>query len=105
MVHVKGYVRADGTKVRAHSRWAAGARRGMSVLVAIALVAVGFAGTSGSGSVGGVGKRAPRPGSTAMYPVKFPDLGQAAAPADRLASDQGHCMIAICPGWSCEAEG
>ncbi|WP_405655247.1 hypothetical protein OG581_39765 [Streptomyces sp. NBC_01386] len=18
---------------------------------------------------------------------------------------QGHCMIAICPGWSCEAEG
>ncbi|MFC9535080.1 hypothetical protein ACFT38_31950 [Streptomyces sp. NPDC056975] len=72
MVHVKGYVRADGTKARAHSRWADGARQEMSVLATIALVAVGFAGTSGSGSADGLGKQAPRPGLTAMYPVKFP---------------------------------
>ncbi|MEU6664236.1 hypothetical protein [Streptomyces sp. NPDC046821] len=72
MVHVKEYVRADGTKVRAHSRWAAGARREMSLLSIIALVVVGFAGTSGAGSAEGSGKEAPRPRPTAVYPVKFP---------------------------------
>ncbi|MFF1690729.1 hypothetical protein [Streptomyces sp. NPDC058254] len=70
MVHVREYVRADGTKVRAHSRWAAGARREMSVLAVIALVVVGFAGTTGSGSADGSGKQAPR---STVYPVKFAD--------------------------------
>ncbi|PJN07846.1 hypothetical protein CG723_31060 [Streptomyces sp. CB01635] len=73
MVHVREYVRADGTKVRAHSRWAAGARREMSVLAAIALVVDGFAGTTGSGSADGSTKKVPRPRPTAVYPVKFPD--------------------------------
>ncbi|MER7200720.1 hypothetical protein CG723_31155 [Streptomyces sp. CB01635] len=73
MVHVREYVRADGTRVRAHSRWAAGARREMSVLAVIALVVVGFAGTTGSGSADGFNKQRPRPRSTAVYPVKFRD--------------------------------
>ncbi|MFD7781346.1 hypothetical protein [Streptomyces sp. NPDC059753] len=73
MVRVREYVRADGTRVREHSRWAAGARREMSVLATIALVVVGFAGTSGSGSAEGSGKQTPRPRSTAVYPVKFPN--------------------------------
>ncbi|UDM05405.1 hypothetical protein [Streptomyces longhuiensis] len=73
MVRVREYVRADGTRVREHSRWAPGARREMSVLATIALVVVGFAGTSGSGSAEGSGKPKPRPRSTAVYPVKFPD--------------------------------
>ncbi|MFC9672556.1 hypothetical protein [Streptomyces sp. NPDC056949] len=72
MVHVREYVHANGTKVRAHSRWAAGARREMGVLAAVALVVVVFAGTTGSGSADGSGKRAPEPGST-VYPVKFAD--------------------------------
>ncbi|MET7930193.1 hypothetical protein ABZT43_41040 [Streptomyces sp. NPDC005349] len=72
MVHVREYVRANGTKVREHSRWAAGARREMSVLATIALVVVGFAGTTGSGSADGSGKQAPEPRST-VYPVKFAD--------------------------------
>lgn len=71
VVHVKQYVRADGTKVKAHSRWAAGARREMSVLAIIALV-VGFSGASGAGSADGSGSEVPRPRSTAVYPVKFP---------------------------------
>ncbi|MFD3476742.1 hypothetical protein [Streptomyces sp. NPDC058695] len=73
MVHVREYFRADGTRVRAHSRWAAGGRREMSVLAVIALVVVGFAGTSGAGSADGSGMKVPRPGATAVYPVKFPD--------------------------------
>ncbi|RVU14811.1 hypothetical protein EOT10_40175 [Streptomyces antnestii] len=71
MVHVKEYVRADGTKVRAHSRWAAGARHEMTILAAVALVVVGFAGTTKAGSADGSGKQTPRPRST-VYPVKFP---------------------------------
>ncbi|WP_240654159.1 hypothetical protein [Streptomyces sp. AcE210] len=44
----------------------------MSVLATIAVVVVGFAGTSGSGSADGSTKQTPRPRSTAVYPVKFP---------------------------------
>ncbi|MFB8000116.1 hypothetical protein ACFC4G_46035 [Streptomyces sp. NPDC056002] len=73
MVHVREYFRADGTRVRAHSRWAAGGRREMSVLAVIALVVVGFAGTTGSGSADGPSKQRPGPQSTAVYPVKFRD--------------------------------
>ncbi|WP_432180510.1 hypothetical protein [Streptomyces sp. NBC_00063] len=40
----------------------------MSVLATLAVVVVGFAGTTGSGSADG---SVPR--STAVYPVKFPD--------------------------------
>ncbi|MET8214062.1 hypothetical protein ABZT51_51375, partial [Streptomyces sp. NPDC005373] len=72
VVRVREYVRADGTKVREHSRWPAGARREMTTLAVIALVVVGFAGTTGSGSADGSGKQAPRPRST-VYPVKFAD--------------------------------
>jgi hypothetical protein len=72
MVHVDAYERADGTKVRSHSRWAAGARGQMTVLALVALVIVGFSGTGASGEGGGgKGKPAPRPQSTSVYPVKF----------------------------------
>ncbi|MCX5083866.1 MULTISPECIES: hypothetical protein [unclassified Streptomyces] len=40
-------------------------------LATIALVVVGFAGTTGSGSADG--KKVPRPGAIAVHPVKFPD--------------------------------
>ncbi|GAA1267010.1 hypothetical protein GCM10009646_63220 [Streptomyces aureus] len=72
-VHVREYVRADGTKVWAHSRWAAGARREMSVLAAIAPVVVGFAGTTGSGSADGSTKKVPRPRPTptVSYPIPW----------------------------------
>ncbi|MFE2992627.1 hypothetical protein [Streptomyces sp. NPDC059262] len=71
MVNVKEYIRADGTRGRVHSRWAAGARREMSVLATVALVVVGFAHATGSGGADGSGEKAPRP--SAVYPVKFLD--------------------------------
>ncbi|MFH8492397.1 hypothetical protein [Streptomyces longisporoflavus] len=73
MVHVAKYQRADGTKVRAHSRWAAGARQEMTILAVVALVIVGAGSTtsSGSGNSGDSGDPAPR--QTAGYPVRFPD--------------------------------
>ncbi|GAB1340791.1 hypothetical protein ACE1SV_73810 [Streptomyces sp. E-15] len=75
MVQVREYERADGTKVRAHSRWYPGARREMTIVAVIALVVLGF-GNSGSGSGsadgGGGDKRLPRPQRTGVYPVHFP---------------------------------
>jgi hypothetical protein len=74
MVAVSEYERADGTKVRAHTRWAPGARGEMFkvALFALAVVAIGggastAATTSGSGS-----GQLPKPKTTAVYPVKFP---------------------------------
>lgn len=52
MVQVRADQRADGTRVRAHSRWAAGARGEMAIVAVIALVVVGFSG-SGAGSASG----------------------------------------------------
>ncbi|MFG3207954.1 hypothetical protein [Streptomyces sp. NPDC048192] len=71
MVHVREYERADGTKVRSHSRWAPGARREMTIFAVISLVVLGYGG-AGTGSGGSAGEQAPRPKSTAVYPVKFP---------------------------------
>ena len=76
MVAVSGYVRADGTKVRPYTRWAAGARSEMTKLVLFALVVLGFggaAGTAATTSEGGSGELPkPKSKSTAVYPVKFP---------------------------------
>ncbi|MGX1675965.1 hypothetical protein [Streptomyces sp. NPDC055400] len=70
MVHVNAYVRADGTRVLAHSRWAAGVRSQMSALAVVVLVVVGFSGT-GASSEGRQGKPAPRPTPTVSYPIRW----------------------------------
>lgn len=73
VVQVGEYERADGTKVRAHSRWHPGARRELTIFAVIALVVVGF-GSSAGGAAGGAGsgERLPRPQQTGVYPVHFP---------------------------------
>lgn len=74
MVQVRGYERADGTKVRAHSRWYPGARRELTILAVVALAVVGFGDSGGSagGAGTGAGERLPRPQQTGVYPVHFP---------------------------------
>ncbi|MFF1379042.1 hypothetical protein [Streptomyces sp. NPDC058308] len=59
-----------GTKVRRYFRWAPGAKRDLSILVVLGLAAVGYGGTAGSAGGDGSGS-APRPTSTATYPVHF----------------------------------
>ena len=73
VVQVGEYERADGTKVRAHSRWHPGARQELTIFAVISLVVVGF-GSSSGGSAGGTGsgERLPRPQQTGVYPVHFP---------------------------------
>ncbi|MEU0032056.1 hypothetical protein [Streptomyces sp. NPDC006335] len=72
MVQVREYERADGTTVRAHSRWHPGARRELTIFAVFALTVLGF-GSSGGGSTGtGSGERLPRPQQTGVYPVHFP---------------------------------
>lgn len=83
-MHVDAYKRADGTKVRAHSRWAAGARREMTVLAVVALVAIGF-GSTGAGSAGGSGEQPPRPRSTSPYPVKLPGWEEPTRPSPSVS--------------------
>ncbi|WP_432041009.1 hypothetical protein [Streptomyces chartreusis] len=83
MVAVSGYERADGTKVRPHTRWAPGARSEMMKVALFALLVVGVgggAGTAATSSGGGAGQL-PKPRTTAVYPVKFP--GQEAKQAPR----------------------
>ncbi|MFE7243723.1 hypothetical protein [Streptomyces sp. NPDC057580] len=80
MVHVDEYERADGTRVKAHSRWAAGARREMTILAVITLMVLGV-GSTGSGSDSSGSGKSPRPRSTVVYPIKFP--GQNTKPASR----------------------
>ncbi len=69
---VRPYVRKDGTPVRGYSRWAAGGRREMAILAAVALVVVGGGNAmDGSGKASGA-ERGPRPKPTAVYPVHLP---------------------------------
>ncbi|MEU7665369.1 hypothetical protein AB0B60_43970 [Streptomyces lincolnensis] len=81
VVWIDKYKRSDGTVVRAHSRWAPGARREMTVLAVVALAVVGM----GNGARGGTADgTAPRPQSTVQYPIRFEgasaEEGQAAQP-------------------------
>jgi hypothetical protein len=73
VVQVGEYERADGTKVRAHSRWHPGARRELTIFAVVALAVVGF-GSSGGGTAGGAGagERLLRPQQSGVYPVHFP---------------------------------
>lgn len=63
------YRRADGTQVKGHSRWAAGARREMAIIVVAGLVVVAGGNTTPSKATDG--KPYPRP-TAGVYPVKFP---------------------------------
>lgn len=69
MPWIEEYERADGTRVRAHYRWAAGARREMAVLAVVALAVVGIG--NGGVQVGTADGTAPRPQSTVQYPIRF----------------------------------
>ena len=68
MPWVRDYVRADGTPVRGHSRWAQGARREMTIFAGFALAVVVLG--NGNASTGS-GEAAPRPQSTVQYPIRF----------------------------------
>ncbi|MGW1305722.1 hypothetical protein ACWD5R_39460 [Streptomyces sp. NPDC002514] len=68
-------MRADGTPVRAHSRWAAGARREMTILGFVVLAVVGL----GNGNIVAGGGQVPRPQPTVKYPIRFDT-----APAPRV---------------------
>lgn len=69
MPWIRPYVRSDGTAVKGHSRWAAGARREMTIFGLFALAVVGF-GHSTTASTDGPGA-VPRPQSTVHYPIHF----------------------------------
>lgn len=74
MPWIRDYVRSDGTPVRGHSRWPAGARREMTIFAgfALAVVALGNGNGNGNGNVSaGSGDAAPRPQSTVQYPIRF----------------------------------
>lgn len=69
MPWIRPYQRADGTQVKGHSRWAAGARKEMAIVAVAGIVVLGGGNTAPSG--GSEGKPYPRP-TPGVYPVKFP---------------------------------
>lgn len=69
MPWIRPYVRADGTQVKGHSRWAAGARREMAIVAVVGVVVL--AGGNTAPSKGPGGKPYPRP-TSGVYPVRFP---------------------------------
>ncbi|MFG2651326.1 hypothetical protein [Streptomyces sp. NPDC048436] len=65
-------MKGDGTRVRAHYRWAAGARKEMAIFAVFALAVAGMGdGAVDLGGDGGTG-RSPRPDQSVQYPIKFP---------------------------------
>lgn len=77
MPYIEPYVKGDGTRVRGHYRWAAGARKEMTIFAVVALAVVGMG--SGTAGVGG-GGQSPAPNSTVRYPIKFEDQPRKAGP-------------------------
>ncbi len=78
MPFVRGYVRSDGTPVRAHFRWAPGARQQMTIFAVVALVVVSYGHSNTEAQDG----KSPRPASTVTYPIHFnrtPDVPRKAA--------------------------
>ncbi|MEU6060232.1 hypothetical protein [Streptomyces sp. NPDC047097] len=75
MPAVRAYVKANGTKVRAHWRNAAGSNGQVALLVAVVLVvfaASGGGAAGANGERGGGGKRLPGPRPTTVYPITWP---------------------------------
>lgn len=89
MPRVRSYIRKDGTQVREHSRWAAGARREMAIFVGIAVVVVGAGSSMGDASTASKSGlepgQQPRPKSTAVYPVHFPGWEEPKKPAPTVS--------------------
>ncbi|GGZ18238.1 hypothetical protein GCM10010327_56640 [Streptomyces nitrosporeus] len=77
MPWIDAYRRANGTWVRGHSRWAAGARREMAVLVFVGIVVVGGGNSMQPAASSGAPQPRPTPG---VYPVKFPGWSQPPVP-------------------------
>ncbi|MET9483523.1 hypothetical protein [Streptomyces sp. NPDC006638] len=78
MPYIARFVKADGTVVRGHYRWAAGARHEMAIL-AVAVAAIAVIGNGNVSSKGGQG-HTPRPQKTGSYPITFADKGRAVKP-------------------------
>ncbi|MFF0190796.1 hypothetical protein [Streptomyces sp. NPDC005244] len=66
MPFIQKYVRSDGTPVRAHYRWAQGARREMTIIAFAALAAVSFGHNGGQAAQNSGPQKAP-----AQYPILF----------------------------------
>ncbi|NMI63174.1 hypothetical protein [Streptomyces sp. RLA2-12] len=83
MVAVGEYERADGTKVKAHTRWAPGARNEMfkAVLFVLAVFAIGGGATTAATTSGSSSSEIPKPKSTVVYPIRFQE--QDTKPASR----------------------
>ncbi|RAJ60627.1 hypothetical protein K378_04445 [Streptomyces sp. Amel2xB2] len=78
MPYIEPYTRADGTYVRGHYRWAAGARHEMALLAVAAMTIVGIGNGTPDAATGS--QQSPRPQKTATYPIRFSDSGQAVKP-------------------------
>lgn len=78
MPYIQAYKRADGTYVRGHYRWAAGARHEMALLAVTAMMIVGIGNGTTSTATGG--QQSPRSQKPATYPIRFTDSGQAVKP-------------------------
>ncbi|AQS65607.1 hypothetical protein B1H29_36730 [Streptomyces pactum] len=76
---VRSYVRSDGTRVRAHARWAPGAKRETMIFGAVALAVVGLGNSNVSAGEDGT----PQPKSTVQYPIRFDHAPAARAPQPR----------------------
>ncbi len=83
MPWVRSYVRSDGTRVRAHSRWAPGARRETMIFGVAALAVLALGNGNGHGNVSAGEGEAPRPQTTVRYPIRFDDVPAARAPQPR----------------------
>ncbi len=84
---VRSYVRSGGTRVRAHSRWAPGARRETMIfgVVASAVVGLGNGNGTGNGNVSAGEGETPRPQTTVWYPIRFDDVPAVRVPQPRPA--------------------
>jgi hypothetical protein len=69
MVAVSGYVKKDGTEVRAHSRDAPGARRELAVLALVAAAVLALGGSSGGPTTA---PSPDRPERTPVLRIVFP---------------------------------
>ncbi|OEV10901.1 hypothetical protein [Streptomyces nanshensis] len=78
MPYIEDYVRADGTRVRGHYRWAAGARHEMALFAVAAMTIIGIG--NGATSTAADSQQPQRPEKTATYPIRFSDSGQAVKP-------------------------
>lgn len=81
MPYIEKYVKADGTVVRRHHRWAAGARHEMAILAVAAVAIVGIGNGNGNGNIStGTGSGQAPPQKAATHPITFADKDRAVKP-------------------------